>query len=236
MNAPTDIIDDVPAEFVDPAARDRVTVVGPDALSYLQSQIAQEIRDQEVGRTRWTLVLAPTGKVDTLARITRTADDTFVLDTDAGFGERLAERINRFRIRVQAEVTVESATSAEPSAEHEAARVAAGWPRMGAEIVPEETIPAVTGVVPLAVNFTKGCYPGQELVERMDSRGADAPRNLRILDIGTDVADGVAVGDPILDAAGNEVGAITSVVGQRALGYVKRGADVGRMPAHLSQA
>ncbi len=231
MNAPSDII----ADFIDPAARDRVTVHGPDASSYLQSQIAQEIRDQEVGESRWTLVLVPTGKVDTLARITRTDDDTFVFDTDAGFGERLAARLNRFRIRVDAELSVEPADADEPSADHEAARVAAGWPRMGAEIVPEETIPAVTGVVPLSVNFTKGCYPGQELVERMDSRGADAPRRLRILEIGADVAEGVSVGAPVLDGDGNEVGTVTSVAGGAALGYVKRGADVGRAPVHLRE-
>ena len=47
---------------------------------------------------------------------------------------------------------------------------------MGTEIVPGEVIPAETGVVAVTVNFRKGCYPGQELVERMDSRGARAPR------------------------------------------------------------
>ena len=31
------------------------------------------------------------------------------------------------------------------------------------------------------MSFTKGCYPGQELVERMDSRGSTAPKNLRLL-------------------------------------------------------
>ena len=35
------------------------------------------------------------------------------------------------------------------------------------EIVPGETIPAETGITDVAVSFTKGCYPGQELVERM---------------------------------------------------------------------
>ena len=95
---------------------------------------------------------------------------------------------------------------------------------MGAEIVSGETIPAVTGVVPLSVNFTKGCYPGQELVERMDSRGADAPKTLRILD----VPDGTAVGERIDDLA-----EVTSVSGTTALAYVKRGNDVGRLPAHL---
>ena len=35
---------------------------------------------------------------------------------------------------------------------------------------------------------------------------------------------GVAVGDPILDASGAEVGTYTSVAAGKALGYVRRGA------------
>ena len=80
---------------------------------------------------------------------------------------------------------------------------------MGAEIIAGETIPAETGLNAVAVNFKKGCYPGQELVERMDSRAAVAPRSLRRLD----VADGAAAGDPIVDADGNEVGVLTTVSG-----------------------
>ncbi len=208
--------------FIDDAARDRLTVEGEDALTYLQSQIAQEIRDMEVGETRWTLVLEPTGKVDTLARITRTAETCFVLDTDAGFGAALEARINRFKIRVKADSTLVAADQSEPSVGHEAARIAAGWPRMGAEIVPGETIPAVTGVVPVSVNFTKGCYPGQELVERMDSRGADAPKSLRIIE----VPEGTAVGATIHDVE------VTSVNGTTALAFVKRGSDLGTAPDH----
>jgi len=209
-----------------------VIVEGPDAATYLHSQVAQDLRDLAVGQTRWTLVLEPTGKVESLARVTRVSDERFDFDTDAGYGDALAARLNRFKIRVQAEITVVPAEAPEPSAEHEDARVRAGWPRMGFEIVPGETIPAVTGVVPVAVSFTKGCYPGQELVERMDSRGADAPRSLRIVE----VAAGSVIGDPVVDAAGAEVGTITSVApaGTTALALVKRGCDVGRLPAHLS--
>ena len=214
--------------FIDDDARDRIEVTGSDALTYLQSQIAQEIRDQAVGEWRWTLVLEPTGKVDALARITRTGDETFVLDTDAGFGEGLKARLDRFKIRVQAESELMPAATSEPSSDADAARVAAGWPKMGVEIVPGITMPGETGVVPVAVNFTKGCYPGQELVERMDSRGAESPRSLRIVD----VVDGSVPGDPILDADGREVGTLTSVAGTLGLGFVKRGADVGRVPAH----
>lgn len=214
--------------FIDQAARDRVTVSGSDAQSYLQSQIAQEIRDLAVGAARWTFVLDPSGKIDVLARIQRTGDDVFVMDTDAGYGELLLDRINRFKIRVDAETRLDGAVNDSPDLDHELARIAAGWPKMGAEIEPGSTIPATTGVTMLAVNFQKGCYPGQELVERMDSRGADAPRRLRIVDLD----EGAAVGSPVFDADGNEVGQVTSVGGEGGLGlaYVKRGVDVGREP------
>ena len=64
----------------------------------------------------------------------------------------------------------------------------------------------------------------------MDSRGTDAPKQLRIVD----VVQGAAHGDPVV-ADWNEVGAITSVspAGDLALAMIKRGHDVGRAPAHL---
>jgi tRNA-modifying protein YgfZ len=209
-----------------------VLVEGPDALSYLHSQISQDIRSLAVGESAWTLVLEPSGKVESLARVTRLADDSYDFDTDAGFGEALAARLSRFKIRVAAEITSTPAASADPSPEHEVARVAAGWPRLGAEIVPGETIPASTGVVSVAVNFTKGCYPGQELVERMDSRGAQAPLALRVVE----VAEGVGAGSALTDGNGATIGTVTSVspAGDLAIALIKRGHDVGRLPAHLA--
>jgi len=239
--------------------RDVVRVAGPDAVSYLQGQASQDLVALGVGESTWSFFLEPTGKVVVLARAWRQADDVVVLDTDAGFGGALAERVNRFRIRVKADIDTLPWTSltvrgvdvdgdvvgwwgqghdrlgagptppddVEEGAGEDAewARVRAGWPAMGTEIVPGETIPAEVGVSSVAVNLRKGCYPGQELVERMDSRGAAAPRALRILD----VAAGARPGDPIV-VDGAEVGRLTSVAGTVALGYLKRGVDVGRIP------
>jgi tRNA-modifying protein YgfZ len=199
--------------------RDVVVVEGPDAQTYLHSQVSQDLNGMAVGDQRWTFVLQPTGKVDGLARITKVADERFELDTDAGYGEALLARIDRFKIRVAAETSLGEAFGDEAD---EAARVEMGWPRLGAEIVPGETIPGGTGLTAVAVNFTKGCYPGQELVERMDSRAAEAPRSLRKLT----VAAGSAPGDPVVDD-GTEVGVLTSVSGTRAIGWVKRSSDLG---------
>lgn len=215
------------------AARDEVTVSGADALSYLQGQVSQDLLAMVVGDERWTFVLAPNGRVEVLARVRRTADDSFVLDTDSGYGDQLAARLARFKIRVKVDIGPVVPSEAPAPFTDDAARVEAGWPAMGTEIVPGETIPAETGITLAAVDFKKGCYPGQELVERMDSRGADAPRRLRILDVGDDAAPG----DPIeLDGGGGDggggkaVGVLTTVAGRRALGYVKRGVELGAAP------
>ncbi len=204
--------------------RDVVAVEGADAATYLHSQVSQDLVSMQTGDRRWTFVLDPTGKVESLARVTRSADDRFELDTDAGFGAALLARLDRFRIRVAAVTSLAEAPATQPSPDAERRRVAAGWPRLGAEIVPHETIPAGTGLAGVAINFTKGCYPGQELVERMDSRGADAPRFLCQVDVGADAAPG----DPIVDTAGETVGELTSVADGVGLGWVRRGSNVGR--------
>jgi folate-binding protein YgfZ len=209
----------VPDSILGP--RDTVVVDGPDALSYLQSQVSQDLTPLAVGGRTWTLVLEPTGKVSGLARVTRVAEERFELDTDAGHGAALLARIERFKIRVEATTALTQAGDDAPP-RNELERIEFGWPAMGHELIAGETVPAGTGLSRIAVSFTKGCYPGQELVERMDSRGAEAPRTLRRLD----VADGSAPGDPVLDGD-QEVGEITSVVGGRALAWVKRSSGVG---------
>jgi anthranilate synthase component I len=69
-----------------------------------------------------------------------------------------------------------------PEGALEALRIEAGWPLSGVDILPGD-VPADAGpdVMATAVSFTKGCYTGQELVERMAARGASSPRPLRLL-------------------------------------------------------
>jgi folate-binding protein YgfZ len=106
--------------------------------------------------------------------------------------------------------------------EYERSRILAGWPALGVEIT-ESSIPAETGLADVAVSFTKGCYPGQELVERMDSRGSTAPRLLRRVVLPH--AAGEAAGTPVrLDGA--EVGRITSSSGDAALALISRSVAV----------
>ena len=89
-----------------------------------------------VGEQRWTFVLEPTGKVEALARVTRTADERFELDTDAGLRRGLLARINRFKIRVKADTSLVAAadTAGSDTAgpdDVERDRIATGWPPHG---------------------------------------------------------------------------------------------------------
>jgi len=112
-------------------------------------------------------------------------------------------------------------------ADYEAKRIAAGLPKMGAELT-EKTIPAETGLVELTASFTKGCYTGQELVARIDSRGGHVPRHLRGLAMPGPVAVGTELVAPAAD--GQVVGVVTSAAqgvggGWVGLAYVRRGVE-----------
>jgi folate-binding protein YgfZ len=108
----------------------------------------------------------------------------------------------------------------------DAARIAAGVPVMGAELT-ERTIPAETGLVDQTASFTKGCYTGQELVARIDSRGGNVPRHLRGLRAPLPLFVGTE-----LFAGGKVVGTVTSAavsptLGPIGLAYVGRAVSPG---------
>ena len=128
-------------------------------------------------------------------------------------------------------------------------RIASGVPVWPNELT-GSTIPNATGLVAIAVSFTKGCYVGQELVERIDSRGASTPRVLRRIvfpsAVPTVPLSGGAAGELVVGAelcnAHGVRGAITSVAvhpdtsAAVALGYVHRDVDVGSPLAVASVA
>ena len=109
----------------------------------------------------------------------------------------------------------------------ELVRVLQGRPSMGREL-DASTIPAAAGVVDRSVDFTKGCYVGQELVARIDSRGNNTPT--RLVRVTGSSASMPAVGSPLL-AGGTEAGTLTERPGRHrrafvGLAYVKRAVEV----------
>lgn len=282
------------AAIVDPR-RDVVRASGPDVQTFLQGQLSQDVVALADGASAWSWLLQPAGKVEALVRVTHVVGEEWLLDTDRGWGEHVAARLARFKLRTKVELAVmadwklvglrgPAAAAAAPApgdgvvavvdaswpglpgvdllgpsaeapsglptvgdADWQAARIEAGVPVMGAELT-ERTIPAETGLIERTVSFTKGCYTGQELVARIDSRGSNVPRLLRGVRLdgpaepgaalratsgGAAVPDGGAAGADGAAPHGLPVaGTLTSVahspaLGWVALGYVRRGVEGG---------
>ncbi len=216
--------------------RDGVLVSGPDAGSFLQGQLSQDVLGLEPDASAWSLLLEPTGRMVAQVRATRTGHEQFLLDLDAGHGAAVIDRLRRFLIRVACTVESEPLTllavrgpgaasvggtatvrhdpgwpgiegldlvgqavvrpdglSELPAEEFRRRRILAGIPAMGREIT-ADVIPAELGVVEGSVDFTKGCYTGQELVARIDARGGNVPRRLRVIEVpGGHAPEGAAV-------------------------------------------
>jgi len=102
----------------------------------------------------------------------------------------------------------------------EAARIDAGVPVSGVDIT-TDTIPAEAGawLIEASVSFTKGCYTGQELVARVDSRGSNVPRPLRRLR-SAGAAPGLVAGAEVTTLDGDVVGRVTSAAPMPADGAI----------------
>lgn len=100
-------------------------------------------------------------------------------------------------------------------------RILSGIPKVGQD-TREKTLPQETGQE-RALNFNKGCYIGQEIVERIRARGA-----VHRTFVGFEVVDPAPLAGTKIQSEGKEVGEITSIMaeplkGKRlALGYLRR--------------
>lgn len=146
---------------------------GADAHDFLQGQLTQDLdgADTEVA----ALLLGPDGVVLTDARV-RAVDGGYDLVVPAGLADAALARLARFRLRVECDLAV--ADGALGPFETTAERVDAGWP--GEPEFAQALSPHALGraVVAACVSLTKGCYVGQELVARLDARGANVPFRL----------------------------------------------------------
>jgi folate-binding protein YgfZ len=233
-----------------PETPDVVWFTGSDRVRFLNDLISQEIADMTPGTVRRSMLLDPTGKLGFLLWVLFDEDRIGLL-TDPGRGEDLAATLGRYRIRVDVSIDIETAgrwlvigdwegydlswttrprhlvIGDKPDLEtgnaeaYARVRVEAGEPEWGVDLA-AGAIPQESGLVGVSVDFDKGCFLGQELVARIDSRGGQAPRRLMLVESGGfDLVTGVLTSD------GDEVGVVTSTAGTKGLAMVKRGAAAG---------
>jgi tRNA-modifying protein YgfZ len=220
--------------------RDYVAVRGPDAGDFLQRMVSNNVEQAPCP----ALLLTPKGRVIAPLVVVRRADEDYLLLTEEGLGEVVRRTLQRARFAAKCEIELEEHTSllvfgeaegipnseygtpavevldAEPpdelleEDELERLRIAAGTPRWGREI-DDRVLPAEAGLTETHVDFTKGCYPGQEPIARLHYRGK-ANRRLRVLPVegSPEPETEVLHGDKV-------VGRVTSSVPGQVLAYVR---------------
>ncbi|MBA3377128.1 MAG: folate-binding protein YgfZ [Actinobacteria bacterium] len=229
--------------------RDYVAVGGPEAASYLQAMVSNDVEALGPGEACEALFLTPKARVIAPMTVLRRAADNFLLLTEPGLGERLRAGLTRMRFAARCEITTEEHVSAivfgdgegipttdygtpaferldadlEPTVgdgELELLRIRAGTPRYGYEI-DDRVLPAEAGLDVRAVNFEKGCYPGQEPIARQHYRGR-VNRSLRVFEM---EGDELPEYDAELSYEDKSVGRVTSAVQENdrvlGLGYVR---------------
>ena len=239
----------VTALRVAPRPRDFVAVHGPDATAYLQAMVSNDVEALGIGDACEALLLTPKARVIAPLVVLRRGVDDFLLLTEDGLGDVVRTALVRSRFAAKCDIEPEAhdvavvlgEASGIPTAdfgveayevldgtldrtvgedELELLRVRAGTPRFGREI-DDRVLPAEAGLDARAVDFEKGCYPGQEPIARQHYRGR-VNRTLRLLEL-----DGTALPEYGAEVSheGKVVGRITSATRDgdvvAALAYVR---------------
>jgi len=196
------------------SATELVEVRGPDARSYLQVQLSQDLGGAAPPASLGSLLLDPNGTVVAAGLVHLRSDEDVDLEVPLGVAALALARLQRFALRVRVDFGVAAAPAGTRGwLADELARIDAGIPgvrELAAGLVAHSLPP---DVLEATVSFTKGCYPGQELVARMHARGAAAPYTLRRARLEAPVSPGAEAGDPRFK------GTVTSVAPDPAGGF-----------------
>ena len=80
---------------------------GPDAASYLNRMVSNEVEALDVGASCEALLLTPKARVIATMVVWRRGADDFLLLTEPGAGERIARELLRSRFAAKCEIALE---------------------------------------------------------------------------------------------------------------------------------
>jgi tRNA-modifying protein YgfZ len=148
-----------------------IVATGPDALNFLDGQLSQDLR--ATSDPQWSLVLDPQGTVVSTLWV-RGEGDHYELLVPSALSDTVEARLRRFLIRVRCTLEVQPGAVDPPLTDVDDL-FAEGWPwerELTLALAPHSF---GATFVARTISFTKGCFTGQELVGRMDARGATMP-------------------------------------------------------------
>jgi folate-binding protein YgfZ len=222
-----------------------VRLTGPDALSFLQGLVSNDVLPLKARGIVYAALLTPQGRYLADFFVVNTGTE-LLLDLPESLADGVMRRLAMYRLRADVAFAVsdlsvsrgigDASEGALPDPRHpalgwrlygaplpeatvdwDAIRVAHIIPETGVELIPDETLILEAGFERLnGVDFRKGCYVGQEVTARMKHKTELRKGLVRLHISGTAPA-----GTPILMADGREAGRLFTQSGDRALAQMR---------------
>ena len=223
----------------------KVRVTGKDRITVLHNILTNDIKNIPSGNSAPAALLSAQGKIKMFMEVFVLENWVFLL-TEPGLAGKTISLIDPFIISEEVVLEDISKTYQLPASiipkflfpENEAGGILSietGIPRYGMDMN-ENTTLSETGLEKTAVSWTKGCYPGQEVVARIDAYGG-LHRKIRglIFDQGQLPKPGSKI-----YADGKEIGWVTRAAVSKklgkgiALGFLAKGYFEKDLPVKIS--
>ena len=198
-----------------------ISLTGADTLALLERTVTHSVADWASGDVRFGGLLTPQGKIIADYLATRT-EDGVLIDVHIDARDDLMRRLRMFRLR--ADVSIEprddlnvlSSDAGAPDPRHKdlprrfliqsspdsicdaynTQRLMAGVPEWGSDYRAAEVFPTDVNMdVMGGLDYSKGCFVGQEVASRMKRRGTIRKRTLVIHGEGLQIGDKILAGD-----------------------------------------
>lgn len=210
------------AHATTPTTRTALWLTGVDALALLHRLSTNALLDLPRGAARATLFCDFRGRLLHRAHVVHAPDGAlWLLRGDAG-GESLAAYVDRHVFREDVRIedradafawTLDGVAWEQPREEHE--RLALGLPRHGAEIA--EAFNPYEVNLAAEVHLSKGCYTGQEVLQRLVTFASVRRRLVRLAGEGAPPATGEVFAD---GGEGGACGVLTSAAVKPGGGWI----------------
>jgi folate-binding protein YgfZ len=196
----------------------RILVSGADAFDFLQAQLSNDLRLLDGNDRLLSAWCNPKGRVICMMTVLR-HNSGYALVLPADLADSVVKRLTMFRFRSKVEFELVAATESDLGIDGSVGQWLLDNLRAGrAEIwmaQSEEFTPHMLNLDLLeAVNFDKGCYPGQEIVARTHYRGATKRRTHRFTS-----TEPVMPGDKVSDG-NRDVGEVLNAIGTDLLAVI----------------
>jgi folate-binding protein YgfZ len=227
--------------YVDVSSRGRIRVTGDDRARLIHALTTNHVQQMKPGDQLYAFFLTAQGRIISDSYIT-CHEDHLLLDVEPNVREAIAKHIDHYIIaddvtledvtadtfsliaggkRIygllpEKEQTIETLNLSPATAEDfETHRVEHFHPVFGRDFN-SSTLPQETGLN-YALHFNKGCYLGQEIVERIRSRGHV---NRVLVGLRSVTGSSIAVGS-IVRFKGEEIGQVTSAANGSAIAMIR---------------